>query len=57
MSDRQLRDEAMTLYLAGHETTALTSTIAGPLSIDGLIRRKFAAIARPRHEPQPEHSR
>ena len=24
MSDRQLRDEAMTLYLAGHETTALT---------------------------------
>jgi cytochrome P450 len=26
MSDRQLRDEAMTLYLAGHETTALTLT-------------------------------
>jgi cytochrome P450 len=24
MSERQLRDEAMTLYLAGHETTALT---------------------------------
>ena len=24
MSDLQLRDEAMTLYLAGHETTALT---------------------------------
>jgi cytochrome P450 len=24
MSDQQLRDEAMTLYLAGHETTALT---------------------------------
>jgi len=24
MSDRQLRDEAMTLYLAGHDTTALT---------------------------------
>jgi cytochrome P450 len=24
MNDRQLRDEAMTLYLAGHETTALT---------------------------------
>ena len=24
MSDRQLRDEAMTFYLAGHETTALT---------------------------------
>src|SRR5690242_7159342 len=24
MSDRQMRDEAMTLYLAGHETTALT---------------------------------
>jgi cytochrome P450 len=24
MSDKQLRDEAMTLYLAGHETTALT---------------------------------
>jgi cytochrome P450 len=24
MSDRQLRDEVMTLYLAGHETTSLT---------------------------------
>src|SRR5436190_12670677 len=24
MSDRQLRDEVMTLFLAGHETTALT---------------------------------
>ena len=29
MSDRQLRDEAMTLYLAGHETTALTLAWAG----------------------------
>jgi len=26
MNDRELRDEAMTLYLAGHETTALTLT-------------------------------
>jgi cytochrome P450 len=26
MNDRQLRDETMTLYLAGHETTALTLT-------------------------------
>jgi len=26
MSNRQLRDEVMTLYLAGHETTALTLT-------------------------------
>jgi len=26
MTDRQLRDEVMTLYLAGHETTALTVT-------------------------------
>ena len=26
MNDRQLRDEVMTLYLAGHETTALTLT-------------------------------
>jgi cytochrome P450 len=26
MTDRQLRDEMMTLYLAGHETTALTLT-------------------------------
>ena len=26
MSDQQLRDEVMTLYLAGHETTALTLT-------------------------------
>jgi len=24
MTDRQLRDEVMTLFLAGHETTALT---------------------------------
>jgi cytochrome P450 len=24
MSDQQLRDEVMTLFLAGHETTALT---------------------------------
>ena len=28
MSDRQLRDEAMTMLLAGHETTALTITYA-----------------------------
>lgn len=26
MSDRQLRDEAMTIFLAGHETTALATT-------------------------------
>ena len=26
MTDRQLRDEAMTLFLAGHETTALALT-------------------------------
>src|SRR5262245_36651379 len=26
MNDRQLRDEVMTLYLAGHETTILTLT-------------------------------
>src|SRR5687767_7325213 len=26
MSDRQVRDECMTLFLAGHETTALTLT-------------------------------
>ncbi len=29
MTDRQLRDEAMTLFLAGHETTALTLSWAG----------------------------
>ena len=28
MSDRQLRDETLTLYIAGHETTALTLTWA-----------------------------
>jgi cytochrome P450 len=28
MSDKQLRDEAMTLFLAGHETTALALTWA-----------------------------
>jgi cytochrome P450 len=31
MTDRQLRDEAMTLFLAGHETTALALTWAGYL--------------------------
>ena len=28
MDDRQLRDEALTLFVAGHETTALTLTYA-----------------------------
>jgi cytochrome P450 len=31
MTDRQLRDEAMTLFLAGHETTALALTWTGYL--------------------------
>jgi cytochrome P450 len=31
MTDRQLRDETMTLFLAGHETTALTLTWAWDL--------------------------
>ena len=42
MSDRQLRDEAMTLYLAGHETTALTLTWTGICSRStGMLKRSW----------------
>lgn len=43
MSDRQLRDEALTMIVAGHETTALTMTYA----LRGLARRpELAELAR-----------
>jgi cytochrome P450 len=45
MSDVQLRDEAVTLLLAGHETTALTLTYAA-----FLLARNPAAAARLREE-------
>jgi flagellar motor protein MotB len=43
MSDRQLRDEAMTLYLAGHETTALALAWTWYLlSQDPRVEKKLA---------------
>lgn len=42
MSDRQLRDEAMTLFLAGHETTAIAITWAlYLLSQDGAAQERL----------------
>jgi cytochrome P450 len=42
MTDRQLRDEAMTLYLAGHETTALTLAWTWfLLSQHGVLKRSW----------------
>jgi len=44
MSDRQLRDEVMTLFLAGHETTALTLAWSWYLlGKDSEIEKKFHA--------------
>jgi cytochrome P450 len=44
MDDRQLRDEVMTLFLAGHETTALTLAWTWYLlGIDSEVERKFHA--------------
>jgi cytochrome P450 len=44
MTDRQLRDEAMTLYLAGHETTALTLSLTWyALARQPRIEEKLAA--------------
>jgi cytochrome P450 len=49
MSDRQLRDEAMTLYLAGHETTALTLAwawylIAGNPQVEEKLVAEWRAV-------------
>jgi cytochrome P450 len=44
MSDRQLRDEAVTLFLAGHETTALT------LAHTLFLLSKHPAVERALHE-------
>ncbi len=44
MDDRQLRDELVTLFLAGHETTAITLTWAlGMLSTHPAVRRRLQA--------------
>jgi len=44
MTDRQLRDEVMTIFLAGHETTALTlSWTWYLLAQDSEVERKFHA--------------
>jgi cytochrome P450 len=44
MSDRQLRDEVMTLFLAGHETTALTLAWSWYLlGKDSEVEKKFHA--------------
>jgi cytochrome P450 len=50
MTDRQLREEAMTLYLAGHETTALALTWSWyllaqhPAAADELVREWQAVL-------------
>ena len=49
MTDRQLRDEAMTLFLAGHETTALALTytlhlLAGHPAVQDALRDEFRAV-------------
>ena len=44
MTDQQLRDEVMTLFLAGHETTALTLSWAWYLlALDSDVEKKFHA--------------
>jgi cytochrome P450 len=44
MTDKQLRDEVMTLFLAGHETTALTATWAWYLlGLHSKAEKKFHA--------------
>ena len=49
MSDRQLRDEAMTLFLAGHETTALVLTytlnlLAGHPDVQDELREELRTV-------------
>jgi hypothetical protein len=41
MNDRQLRDEVMTLYLAGHETTILTLTWSWYLLSHGMSKKSW----------------
>ena len=50
MSDRQLRDEILTLFLAGHETTALSLTWAAHLlaqhpEIQECVRQEIRSVA------------
>jgi cytochrome P450 len=49
MSDRQLRDEALTLLVAGHETTALTLAwvlylIASDPDVDEILRAELSTV-------------
>jgi cytochrome P450 len=49
MTDEQLRDEAMTLYLAGHETTALTLSwtwyaLAGHPEVEERLATEWSAV-------------
>jgi cytochrome P450 len=58
MSDRQIRDEILTLFLAGHETTALSLTWAADLlarhpDVQELAREEVHSIAQGR-ELSPE---
>jgi cytochrome P450 len=60
MSDRQLRDEAVTLLLAGHDTTALTLTWAWMLlanhpEAEARLHRELDAVLGDRdHPPTPD---
>lgn len=50
MNDRQLRDEALTLFIAGHETTALALTyalylLAGHPDTQGTLAAELARVA------------
>ena len=49
MSDRQLRDECLTLFLAGHETTAIALSWTGHMlsqhkSVDAKLARELEAV-------------
>ena len=58
MTESQLRDEAMTLYLAGHETTALTLTwswylIASHSEVEAKLIEEWSRVLDGR-SPTPE---
>ncbi len=56
MSDKELRDEVITLLVAGHETTALTLAwalyeIARHPDVDTALRDEVAAVIGPGRSP------
>jgi cytochrome P450 len=60
MSRQQLRDEVVTLFLAGHETTALALTwalyqVALRPEIDAQLGEELAAVTVPLSQLQPSH--